>query len=328
MSQRKPTILIHVDDRRRDALVCVVLAKLLNFLGNRVLLCNRATHRLYWSQLQPDVLVTPYVWTGVSNPEELARRAERTRMIVFPTEGMVTTGEEWVRDYARVPDPNIPLDADTRRRYTRHLTKALLWGPAAKSALVEGGALDESQVAIIGWPRLDFFHPEAFRNGPNPASSPSGAGFVGGFPPINQFDHRSVFATIDGLRVAQARGSVYDADGNLEDLFWWYYAGARLFMDLLDEWILRRGGVAYYRPHPFEHFGSYNYLKKKYGKEFVLDGPLNPFPLWLASVSALVINRNSSTILPALFTGKPVITLQQMINTPFAKFTVTSRQVV
>ena len=193
------------------------------------------------------------------------------------------------------------LDADTRRRYTRHLTKALLWGPAAKSALVEGGALDESQVAIIGCPRLDFFHPEAFRNGPNPASSPSGAGFVGGFPPINQFDHRSVFATIDGLRVAQARGSVYDADGNLEDLFWWYYAGARLFMDLLDEWILRRGGVAYYRPHPFEHFGSYNYLKKKYGKEFVLDGPLNPFPLWLASVSALVINRNSSTILPALF---------------------------
>ena len=317
---QKPIILIHVEDRRRDALVTVLLAKLLKSLGNRVFLCNRATNPLYWRHLQPDVMLTPFVWTGVSGPEELAHRAKTTRIIVWPTEGMVTTGEEWVRDYAYAYDPEIVLDTRMRRRYSQHLNRVLLWGNAAKNALVDGGVLDDSQVTITGCPRLDFFHPEIQLAKNSRPEAGSSIGFVGGFPPINPFDQRSVFATIDGLRSPQSRGKSYDKDGNLEDLIWWYFGGARLYMELLDEWILGRRGTARFRPHPFEYFGSYKFLKGKFGDRFILDDPLNPFPLWLDSVAALVINRSTSTMLPAFFDGKPVITVQGMIKGPFAKF--------
>ena len=316
----KPTVLIHVDDRRRDALVCVLLSRMLEEMGNRVYLCNRMTSRLYWTHLQPDVMVQPYVWMGVGSHEELAHRARRTRIVTWPTEGMVATDEEFVRDYARAYDPAIVLSADVRRRYTQHLTKALLWGEASKRALVEGESLEESQVALIGCPRLDFFHPDIPRPKGATEPGPTTVGFVGGFPPVNVFDQRSVFQTIDGLRAPHARGTAYDEDGGPEDVFWWYYAGARLYIDLLDEWVEKRGGTAFYRPHPFEFFGSYAYLERKYGERFVLDDPLDPFPDWMASVRALVINRSTSTILPALIRGMPVLTVQEMIRPQFAKF--------
>ena len=49
------------------------------------------------------------------------------------------------------------------------------------------------------------------------------------------------------------------------------YSGARLYLDLMDEWILEQKGAVNYRPHPFEYFGAYGYLERKYGERFILD---------------------------------------------------------
>ena len=300
---RRPIILMHVDDRRRDGPALVLLAKLLRHMGNRVFLCNRLTNRLYWTQLQPDAMVTPYPWMGVRGPEELAHRAQRTRMIVLPTEGLTT---HYI-DFA----PQFFGDCD---EYARHVTKALMWGPAAKRSLLKTGLLEESQVPVVGCPRFDFYYPEVPLKQLLPLDTRPGVGFVGAFTSINIYDQRSVFENVDGLR---GDDRFFGSDGNLEEFYGWELAVARLYLELMDEWILSRQGVARYRPHPFEYFDSYKYLQAKYGEKFTLDEPLNPVCLWLASVEAIVTGNFSTSAIEAMITGKPVITLRRLVPSRF-----------
>ena len=259
---RRPNILIHVDDRRRDGPTMVLLAKLLRYMGNRVFLCNRLTNRLYWTQLQPDAMVTPYPWMGVEGPDEFAYRAQRTRMIILPTEGLTT---HYI-DFA-------PQFFNGRDEYARHVTKALMWGSAAQRALLNTGLLEESQVPVVGCPRFDFYSPEVPLTQLLPVDIKPGVGFVGAFTSINIYDQRSVFQNIDGLR---GDDRFFDSDGNLEEFYGWELAVARVYLELMDEWVLSRHRIARYRPHPFEYFGSYTYFQTKYGEKFILDDPLNP----------------------------------------------------
>lgn len=305
---RKPIILLHVDDQRRDALTLVILAKLLTNLGNRVFLSNRATTRLYYKHLKPDVMVVPYPWIGVSGPEEFAERARRTRMIVLPTEGMTVSNLDFGADFFGKGDPTVA------RQYAQHVTTALMWGEAAKRSMAEGGLQDNVRVCVVGCPRFDVYdltlRLDKFVGTEN---SPS-VGFVGSFSHINVYDQRSVFDMLDGVRTGYAH---YGADGNPEEPFWWHFAAARVYLELLDEWVFSRQRIAKYRQHPFEYFASYSYLQDKYGEQFIMDDSLNPFPLWLASVEAIVVPGNSSTSFQAYIAGKPVISTHRLVNIPF-----------
>ena len=305
---RKPIILIHVDDRRRDALTMVILAKLLRVLGNRVFLSNRATTRLYYKHLQPDVMAVPYPWIGVSGPEEFAERARRTRMIVLPTEGMTVSDLDFGADFFGNGDPTVA------REYARHVTTAFMWGEAAKRSVEEGSLQDHVRVCVVGCPRFDIYDPKLQLEKFAGAEKSPSVGFVGSFSQINVFDQRSVFDLLDGVRTGYAHDG---ADGNPEEPFWWHFAAARVYLDLLDEWILSRRRIAKYRQHPFEHFASYSYLQHKYGEQFIMDDSLNPFPLWLATVEAIVVPGNSSTTIQAYIAGKPVISTHRLVNIPF-----------
>ena len=305
---RKPVIQIHVDDRRRDALTMVILAKLLRVLGNRVFLTNRATTRLYYKHFHPDVMVVPYPWIGVSGPEEFAERARRTRMIVLPTEGMTVSNLDFGADFFGKGDPAVA------RKYAKHVTTAFMWGEAAKRSVEEGHLQDQVRVRVVGCPRFDVYHPKLQLEkfvGPEISSS---VGFVGSFTQINVYDQRSVFDVLDGVRTGYVHQG---ADGNPEEPFWWHFAAARVYLDLLDEWIFTRRRIAKYRQHPFEHFASYSYLQNKYGRQFIMDDSLNPFPLWLATLGAMVVPGNSSTAIQAYIAGKPVISTHRLINIPF-----------
>ena len=305
---RKPVILIHVDDRRRDAFTLVILAKLLRVLGNRVFLTNRASTRLYYKHLQPDVMAVPYPWTGVSGPEEFAQRSKRTRMIVLPTEGMTVSGLQYGIEFFGRGDEKVA------QQYARDVTTVFMWGEAAKRSMGEGINLDEVRVCVVGSPRFDVFFPEVNLSQFVHRDDPPSVGFIGSFSHINVYDQRSVFDMLDGVRTGYVNLGL---DGDPEEPFWWHFAAARLYLDLLDEWVLNRKGVAKYRQHPFEYFASYNYLERKYGKQFILDNPINPFPLWLASVKAIVVPGNTSTAIQAYLTGKPVISTHTLMNKPF-----------
>lgn len=305
---RKPVVLLHVDDRRRDALTYVLLAKLLASMGNNVFLCNRATNKLYWNQLQPDVMVVPYTWTGVKGPEEMAHRARRTRMVLLPTEGMPI-------GFGNFASGLFDRQGTVKgREYASNLTKALMWGEAGKREVLGTGWINEDVVSVVGCPRFDLFYPEAKLKQLVAEDAQPSIGFVGGFSGINVFDQRSIFGYIDDVRRGYAAAGT---NGHAEEPFWWGFAAVRIYLDILDQWILERKRLAKYRPHPFEYFGSYSYLETKYGKQFTLDHPLNPFPLWLASVAAIVVPGVSSTALQAFITGKPAISTHLIMDNPF-----------
>jgi len=311
--KKHPTVLIHIDDRRRDALAYLLLGKMLEAMGNQVYFCNRFTNRIAWLVLQPDAMVVPYVWMGVKGgADELAARAKRTKIIVLPTEG-AEMPDELFRDLVGIYDPSVKIDRNTRTQYTRHVTKTLQWGRNQRDGLLERGILREDQVSVVGSIRSDLLRPEFRMVQPSVDGEAANLGFAGQFDSINVFDQRSVFQVIDGHRGSDARGRIYDESRELEDYFWSHYAYVRLYLILIEKIIAKGNCRVLYRAHPFEHLPNYSYLQETLGSRFVLDPPLTPLYQWLHSLEAVVCTT-SFVGFEGMMMEKPVITVQSIIE--------------
>lgn len=284
-------VLIHVDQRMRDAVPMLWLKRTLELRGVSVGLCNRANRNEMFYALAPDVFVQSHVF--FDSLEELERKSQIARQVVLPTEG------------ALFHPPGVESHYKDYPKHNELFSKAFVWGEGYKRLLVKKGYFDESRVSVVGCPRYDVY-----RNCLCESRSGKMAGFIGGLAALNAFDGRPMFQLIDGAR--NQGGVCYDAGKNVEDYYWAYVAQCRVFFEIFDKWILKMKNKCVFRPHPNENRAPYSYMVKKYGDGLNLDEG-EYFYLWTKKISGLVM-FGSTTIVEAIFSRTPVITLEKIIG--------------
>ena len=296
-------ILLHCDDRRRDAVTMWLLRDALSALGHQVLVCSRPTLRKYDRWFDPDVLVLSHVFT-YGGAEELERKARHAKVCVLPTEGATLSRGSRLTSYS-----GLRLHTPRRNALTQWVSRVFIWGEATGRALIEEGLYQPSQVVVTGCPRFDLYRSALFRKTKQAASPRIGA--LGDFPTFNPFDQRNPLLLIDQVRHEQ--GIYYDEDKDLEDLFWLQYAQFRLMLELMELATTRHHLPVDYRPHPFECIRNYRFLRPRLGKSFTLEQGATPFFLWLARSAAMAVT-SSSAVVEAFITGIPAVTLQPLLD--------------
>lgn len=303
--RRGAKILLHCDDRRRDAVTIAVLADSLRWLGHEVLVCNRVTLHQYDRVFDPEILVLSHVFM-YGDAAQLGRKAARARIVVLPTEGAILSRGSGVTSSSGQP---LHASREERQALTRHVTTICVWGEASRRFVIEEGVYRAEQVVVVGCPRFDCYRSALFEEARRPASPRIGV--VGDFGPINVYDQRNHLEQICQTR--GEHGIYYDADKNLEDRFWLQYAEFRLVLELMEQATLRHRLSVAYRPHPYEYIKNYEFLQRRLGSAFILEEGRTPFFLWLAQLSALVVT-SSTAVVEAFLTGIPVVTLQPMLG--------------
>lgn len=304
---RKVRILIHCDERRRDAVTISLLGFYLRDLGHEVVLCNRITLKPYDRLFDPDIIVLSHSFM-YGGPEQLDQKTRRAKILVLPTEGVILSWKSAVLSYSGRP---IDTPSQDRPALTKSITKIFVWGDAARRLLLDEGIYREDQVQVVGCPRFDLYQSQIFSEFRSNGSASKGIGVVGGFSSINPFDQRSFLLGLDQLRTEH--GTYFDEDKNLEDYIWSQSAQFRVVLEFLDASVLEHQMDAHYRPHPNEYFGNYGFLQERLGNRLTLEQGTVPFFLWLARLYALVVT-NSTTVVEAFITGVPAITLQAVLG--------------
>ncbi|MCF8070643.1 MAG: hypothetical protein K9L30_18840 [Desulfobacterales bacterium] len=302
-------ILILVEDRRRDGLAMMLLARTLEAIGNNsVYLSNRRTHKDLYKIVSPHVTVLPHPYALGKNVEDAEALAKKSTLILLQTEGLLHSKSDLPTVLACVHPENTNPTVKERRQYTRLFTKALMWGRYQAQICEEEGYFTKDQISVVGGVRTDLLHSEIR----DPDHATKYVGFTGRFSVINMHDNRSCFNVIDGLM--EKRGRKYDITREPEDFIWSVYAYARLMMIILEKSVVKKGFKAICRPHPFENFKKYKYFLKKYGENnLIIDQPQNSIGEFLSS-AAIVIAPNSSVILESIISETPVITLHSIIK--------------
>lgn len=302
----KIRVLVHCDDRRRDAMTIGALGLLLQARGYHVLISNRTNLRAYARLFAPHILVLSHSCIVFSS-EELRQIAKKARIVVVPTEGAMFTRTNVVRAFAGAPPQ---ANAETRRAYTAHVTRVLMWGDAMRRAVLEDGIYHDAQVAVVGNPRFDVYRTGAFAAIRSQHNHSDTVGVVSSSPVANPFDQRNPIAYLDVIR--QDEDKKFPAGKRIEDFLWYVYGGLRAQFELIHGLAQRNTVRVSLRPHPYEYARNYDFFPEKAPHVSVADNT-EPFYKWLARMR-VIVTVSSTTVVEGFVTGTPVITLESVLG--------------
>lgn len=288
---RRQKVLIHVDQRIRDAVPMLCLKQCLAERGVSVRLCNRVTINKAFYAFLPDVFVQSHIFFDKIG--ELKRKARIAKQVALPTEGAVFNVDAIDEHFQQLPEHN------------EVFSKIFVWGAYVKNRLLEKNIFDEDRVSVVGCPRYDVYRNYVYE--PRPGRQ---VGFISQLGGLQPFDGRPMLRMIDVYR--RIRGTCYDKDRRVEDFFWGYIAQCRVCYDIFDKWLTEKKQECVYRPHPNENRMVYEYMVKKYGGRFQLDKG-DYFYVWLKSLAGLVMFA-STTSVEALLSKTPFISLEKIIG--------------
>lgn len=295
------SILIHVDERRRDFPVLAALKLLLERAGHRVILSTRRHTPVYLRRLRFDAILVPYM--EHIPYDDLPALGARSKIYMLPTEGIMFDEGPLLYKYGGGADPS------RWDRQIRAVRRFFLWGDYSRRILLGTGRFREEQLLVVGGPRMDFFLVE-----PSPEErklfEPGSLGGITGFSLTNSFIPMSPFQRVDMGRVG--RGMYHSPTRQVEDRIWIETAWVRVWLELFDE-CRRRGEKIRLRVHHRENLQAYRYLRGKYGSVLGFDGQELPFESWLDRLGIL-LGYNSTTFFEAVATGKPAVSLEGLIG--------------
>ena len=294
-------VLIHIDERRRDAAMLLALGRLLTAAGIRVTFSTRRTTSTLLRGGRFDAALLPVISPYLPSVELPRRR--RCKLYLLPTEGAIF-GE--LPLMAKFGGGNQPERWD---HYVQSTTRFFLWGDHSRRALQATGRFREDQLVVIGAPRMDVHLVE-----PSPEErrlqDPRAIGAITGVTLLNSYYRLTAFDVIDNERRAHGRG--FAPTRNIEDSYWVEGAHVRLWLELLDE-CQRRGERLTLRVHPREDLQAYDYVRNRYHGIVRLDGQDVPFEAWLERVG-VVIGFSSTAFFEAVAANKPAISLTSLIG--------------
>ena len=300
------SVLIHVDERRRDIPVMLALRRLFEQRGIRVTLSSRRTAAAYLRRVPWDAIVVPSL---LFLPyDELPDICARSKIYMLPTEGALFDEFPLLVKYGGGADP---------KRWTRQIqatARFFLWGEYCGRVLRATGRFHDDQLVVVGAPRMDFFLVD-----PSPDErarhDPGSLGFISDFRMLNSYVPRPILQMADEGR--HGHGLYYAPTRGIEDRFWIEAAEIRVWLELLEECRKRQERLRL-RIHPREDLGSYRYLRARYGEILGFEDPDVSLESWLERVGIL-LGYNSTTFLEAVAANKPAINLEGLAGPRLAE---------
>jgi len=300
------SVLIHVDERRRDIPLLLALRRLLEQRGFRVILSTRRTTAAYLRGVPVDAIVVPSL---LHLPyDELPRICARSKIYMLPTEGALFEELPLLVKYGGGTDP---------KRWARQIqatTRFFLWGEYSRRVLRATGRFRDDQLVVVGAPRMDFFlvDPSAEERARH---APRSLGLLSDFVLLNSYHPRPIFELTDGGR--HCHGIYHAPTRGIEDRFWIEMAWMRVWLELLEECQKRQERLRL-RIHPREDLGNYRYLEARYGEILGFEDPNVPFESWLERVEIL-LGYNSTAFFEVVAANKPAINLEGLVGPRLAE---------
>lgn len=283
----KYRVVIRTTAARRDAAPAVLLAKLLERMGCRVMVTSTrdfAKSLIHW---KPHVAVI----NSPNRGPETAKLAPQSRIVFFDAEGFLPSGFTLTELWERNPENLAALDL------------VLVWGRKVLEQCAERVPKDElSKFHVVGNPKLDFvrYLPEKLKK----TKGNKSLGVIGRFSTINQYEGVPIVRTLPNP------GNIDRIINECRSFNGLYYA-IEAILEKTDYKIS-------IRPHPNEQIESYTqYVIPRFGKEhehrFEIDSSID-FVQWAVRQDAL-ISPTSTSFLEAYLLRIPVINVDKIAGT-------------
>jgi len=282
-------ILIIVDNKLRDAVSCMLVAKELERRGIKAGFANKINFFYLWNLYKPKVVVVPHTRSWLKPLCKVI--ATKSHLVVMPQEGAVPQ-----------------KDARFISIYAEDLSmvkKVLLWGEQSAEWLLEENIFREDQLAVTGTARFDPYWSKYSKEKPEKFT----LGMATGFNLLNTYAGFNMFRLIERKR-DRTQDGYFSSDRNMEDFIWYCAASCRTFIDLL-ELSHKKGMNINIRPSLFENINNYDYFKNIYPDIKVQSA--EPLSQWLSGVSCVTTYSSTSGI-EAIMMGRPVIYWLDMID--------------
>lgn len=296
-------VLMHLDERRRDAAVSIALGRLFEACGCDVTFSTRRTTAHLLREGRFDAALLPFVLPYVEY-DSLPALSQRTLLYLFPTEGAGFGEWPLMIKFAGGEDPA------RWDRYIQATKRMFLWGAYSHQVLKATGRFRDEQLVVVGAPRMDLFlvEPSAAERA---LCDPGVMACASNFTMLNAYTRPNIFETVEGGRFGHGR--FFASNRQIEDWFWMEAAQMRVWLEYLDA-CRHRGERLLLRIHPREDLEPYRALARRYSGTVQLEGQQDlPFEAWLERIGILV-GFNSTTLFEAVALSKPAIDLSGLIG--------------
>lgn len=289
------TVLIAVDNAKRELVGCLLLADYLRDLGVRSIICSVMAFSEYYARYRPEAVVWP------NTAWDLSETAKTSIILVLPSESCNGQPDQVAMHSGTLENPAYPKPVD----------RFFCWGPSMKEILLETGKWHEDQLVVTGSPATDhWLLPLPADKGDRPH-----VGFTTTFRALSNAAHpakTNYFEWIDQAERSGGDGTYYVAPEHAES--WLLLEGsiARVMIGLVRTLAVDRRERMEIRPHPLELEIRYRYLSAiSQGRVSVTKrGTISE---WLDTIS-LLFTFMSASALDAVVRGVPVVSLTGLLD--------------
>ena len=294
-----PVAILHVDTLKREYTSTWLLAKTLNTMGYRAIICSRLSTSLLLKVYAPDVVVLSHTFSIPTS--------QRDRLIEKGVRVYVSIVEECVDDttYMEImyrPELNV-----------ENFSGIFVWSKWAKAWLLKNTKISEVHVHTVGSIRNSVLA-RTPRNTKDITNKT--IGLIGQFQSLNTWDRRHPFVDLMDTDAEDL------TNGDTRYCFEKKPMDAEVFallMKILKK-ILEVGCKVLIRPHPNEDRDAYKLLVNRFGDQVEIDDS-NDVCEWLSKVD-VILGPASTSYTEAYIAKVPIVSLHKM-----QKYRFTSKEV-
>lgn len=295
-------ILIHNDNGRRDLLGLKLLERALVSQGCKVFFAGRTSLTAKLRRIKPNALI---VARGDNPTAKLA--ADVCPVYILPGEGGRTTRETTLSVFLGRGYSAIKSAEWVRRCY--------LWNENTRQWLLETGMLDDSQMKVVGNPRLDIYKNDKYRSIAEKKAR-NGRLKIG-----IAFSATSTSACFGPPRYAEVyhdhigkdyQFSILWPGRGMEDILWRDHSILRNMMHVIKDIGETTDHEMILRPSPLEGISEYPFLEKRYPGRFKVHSK-ETLAEFLSDIDVL-LTCWSTVGIEALLNNIPVISINGLLN--------------
>jgi surface carbohydrate biosynthesis protein len=288
---RKETCVIHIDSFRREYFSNYLLAALLKKNGYRVFLTSRGTTSIFCRIFTPDVLVLSHPF---ALPQSMLHKLQRKgcRIYVNEVEGVIGSENGIATTYINDIDYSL-------------YSGIFVWNTWSRDGLLEKRQVAADKVFVTGSVRNFFLDPSL-----KPLfglKEKKTVGILSRFELLNTFDGRHLFENLTIMNIFEPTHAWFFKRIGIE---------ARQFslLNLMVSDGVKSGLRFSIRPHPNENTRAYDILIRKFGSAVEVDRSIDITEF--LNKCSVVVGPTSSAYTEAYLLGKPIISLDPVINEP------------
>jgi surface carbohydrate biosynthesis protein len=295
------TVLIGIDHPNRELFGGTLLARYLESLGIRAVLCSTMALGDYHARYRPAAIVWPNAhW-------DLAWVAEKSFVFVLPSES--GNGQpDWIALEHGGTSPKNPI-------YPQPVDRFFCWGQGMKDTLLATGRWADRQLVVTGSPATDhWLLPKNARPTRPRIGITTTFRIVSNSTPPHKVN---MFEQLDAMERFGGEGQYFLPPDHAEGWVFVEASLARVMIGLVRALAVERNELVEIRPHPWELAGRYEYFSGL-GDGRVSATKGGTISEWLEKISVLFTFMSASS-LDAIVRGVPVVSLRGLLDPDAAR---------